>query len=140
MNANDSYYVALDVDVESDKCLEPLLTELQGDIFCINRESDSKTSLVTLELNRSPGDRASPCGVQGDMLDFLAHIDRLSPEASLLWRDARGRAFNVGVQAGSSGAYELTFDHTLLARLAESRASLVVTVYGAATRDSGTST
>ena len=85
-------FLNVDVEVESRADLDPLVAAMARGALAIGRYRRSGRHCVRFELNTSP--RSPDHGIRA----FSTLLERLPPPARRLWRTARRRDFDIGVQ------------------------------------------
>ena len=119
-------FLNVDLDLESKKSLEPLITELGEEVHVVfNGPSEDQSHFVALEVYE--GDDDDPDSI---INAFCQLLEKLSPKGKSAWQSCSIRRFDVGFESGVSG-YPLCVDlhpETLL-RVAKLKASIGVTIY-----------
>jgi hypothetical protein len=123
----ETQFLNVDLDIEAPFDLAPLVATLGDRVFELYT-GPARTGFEThLEL---AGESSQPGSAEVAIRDFVRLLSQLAPEAKPLRDGATRRAFNVGIQGGSSPhAFELTLDRDVLAAVADLGARIVITVY-----------
>jgi hypothetical protein len=113
----------VDLDIKSNKNLQPLLNALNSRVFQLHSGRMGRQHWVRLELSRQPKtpDEA--------IRRFCRWVETLPPAAKKVWNDASHREFDIGIQAGGTPAAEWLLDQLTLKRVAMVGGQIKVTVY-----------
>jgi hypothetical protein len=118
-------FLNVDLDIEGDEDLAPLVAAFEGAAFALHDESGDGTFRATLELLADPGDALA--GIRG----FIAAVEALPARARAMWDGLGSRRLDVGVQAGDGPAFRAELPASMLAELARLELSLAITLYAA---------
>jgi hypothetical protein len=117
-------FLNVDLDVESNEDLTPLVRALEKDAPPIHHgELEKGVKRASFELAEEPAD-ADP-GIRS----FVRILQKLPGDARGAWDRARSRTFSIGVQSGLE-TLELSIAPETLRAAAELNASISFTVYG----------
>jgi hypothetical protein len=119
-------FLNVDLDLESKKALDPLLSELGDKVHVVyHGPSEEKTHLAALEVYE--GDDDDPDSI---INEFCKLLEKLSPRAKAVWENCSMRRFDIGFESGVSGhPLCIDLDPKTLKRVADLTASVGVTIY-----------
>jgi len=119
-------FLNLDVEVASRADLEPLVAAMARGALAIGRYRRGGQHCVRFELNTSP--RSPDHGIRA----FSSLLERLPAPARKLWRAARRRDFDIGVQGSRRSHPEIIeLSRKTVQLAAKLRGRIVITVYAA---------
>jgi deoxyribose-phosphate aldolase len=118
-------FLNVDLDLEGDEDLAPLVAAFEGAAFSLHDEAGDGTFRATLELSADPSNALT--GIRG----FIAAVEALPASARAIWDRLGSRRLDVGVQAGGGAAFRAELPASMLAQLARLGLSLAITIYAA---------
>lgn len=121
---SQSRFLNVDLEIEGDESLEPLVAVLSSSLFELRVERRRGRVLAAYETPGTSDDL-------GATLRALARaVKRLDPRARRVWSRARRRDFDVGIQAGTRPwCFRLPVAAKDLALILQIGGRLVLTVY-----------
>jgi len=119
-------FLNVDLDLESKKSLQPLLSELGEQVHVLyDGPSENDSNLVALEVYE--GDDEDPDSI---INAFCQLIEKLSPKGKAAWKACSMRRFDIGFESGVSGRpLCVDLDCKTLQRVADLSGSIGVTIY-----------
>ncbi|MBT9558533.1 MAG: hypothetical protein IV100_21030 [Myxococcales bacterium] len=125
MRSRPTYFVNVDLELESDVDLRPLVDELGERVFILHAGPYDGAWAAFLELNR-----ANDPEVDDTLRGWLDLVDTVSESAREAWFAAKRRDFDVGICAGMEPHMRaFTVQGETLRRIAAFGARLTFTVY-----------
>jgi len=122
-------FLNVDLDLESTKPLDKLLTEL-GDKVSVLHHGPLNRVRYYAALEISEGKDNDPDSI---INAFCKRIDKLSPASKALWKKCQARRFDIGVMSGTSSrefnGLRLDLQPKTLGRVAALSAQVVFTIY-----------
>ena len=126
--SDETALLNVDLDITSGHDLTPLAGALRSRLVVLHVGRVRRTWSARFEL------RTQPPNADAAIRRFVSAIDTLRAGPRSLWRRARMRDFNIGIQAGlRPHAVELAVSPAAVAMAARVGARIVITVYGAGT-------
>lgn len=90
-------FLNVDLDIESDESLAVLAEALSPEVFMLNRQDDEfRRAIFAVEFE---ADSLSSLGPEGCMHSFCDVIERLPGTARAVWRNAKRKSFNIGIDS-----------------------------------------
>lgn len=121
-NSVASFFLNVDLDLESSEDLMPLVRALEPSAFALERPEGR----VSFELNAE----VSPTGPEPLILEFTKLIHELPPPARAVWDRASRRVFDIGVQSRRHPNHEThCLTPATLRAVADVDAEIAVTIY-----------
>jgi hypothetical protein len=119
-------FLNVDLDLESGKSLEPLLSEWGDQVHVLyHGPSDENTNLLALEVYE--GDDEDPDSI---INAFCGLIESLSPRGRAVWNNCSMRRFDIGFESGVTGRpLYVDLDSKTLKRVSDLSGSIGVTIY-----------
>ena len=119
-------FLNVDLDIYSAAPLEPLVAAFGRGVIALHVGREGRSHSAHLEL------AGMPRNPDHAIRRFVAIVDQLPRGPRRLWKQARVREFNIGIQAGlSPETYLAHIDTETLRAAARVNARIGVTVYGA---------
>jgi hypothetical protein len=121
-NSVGSFFLNVDLDIESSEDLTPLVRALEPKAFALERPEGR----ASFELNAE----VSPASPEPLILEFTRLIHELPPPARAVWDRASRRVFDIGVQSRrhpNDETHRLT--SATLRAVADVDAEIAVTIY-----------
>ena len=126
MNRETTHFLNVDLDIHSKSNLQPLVTAMGKKVHVLFVGRIKRTYQVHLELWESGLSESADSVILG----FCALIRALPKPAIELWKAAKARDFNIGVQAAMQPhSHEITLAAEAVRAIAEVNARIVLTVY-----------
>jgi hypothetical protein len=120
----ETQFLNVDLDIWSHAPLDRLVAAFGRKAIVLHTGKEGKQYAAHLEL------ASSARGADGTILRFTAIVESLPRSSRAIWRQARVRQFNVGVQAGSAPhAYELRLRPSTVEAAGRVGAQIAFTVY-----------
>lgn len=116
----------VDLDIVSSVPLDGLVEAMGEDVFVLYMGGKGRKHVAHVELASSYMGTTADRTITG----LVALVRRLPPRYRRIWRAAKSRDFNVGIEAGlEPHSYELRLDRRTVDAVANVQGNLVVTVY-----------
>lgn len=116
----------VDLDIVSSVPLDGLVEAMGEEVFVLHVGGKGRTHSAHVELSSSHMGMTADRTIRG----LVRLVQRLPPRYRKIWRAAKSRDFNVGIEAGlHPHSYELHLDHRTVNAIAEVGGNVVVTVY-----------
>jgi hypothetical protein len=120
-----THFINVDLDIRSSEDLEPLADALKPATRMLQCERlDSGEWILVVELALDPA--TAEVGT-ADLLDVIA---ALPDQAQRLWRGARRRSFDIGIEAIDGPTWKTELTPATLRRIADHDAIVELTIYG----------
>ena len=126
VNHEETSFLNVDLDIYSSKALDPLVAAFGDRVRVLFAGREGRRHSAHLELDRSGYGQSADTIIGG----LVRLIRKLPRDASSLWREARVRRFDIGIQSElRPPSFELPLKAATLAAIASVQAGLVFTVY-----------
>lgn len=124
---NSSFeFLNVDLDIESRFSLDPLLSELGDRVHVLHSESKPNKHFVVMEICRL-WKVPSPDKTIAALCDV---VESISPNARKIWKQARRKIFNVGLDIDSKASHLcISISDRSLHRIADLGGSVAFTCY-----------
>ena len=123
--SDGTQFLNVDLDIYSADDLAPLARALAAATDMLRCDQlESGDWLLVLELS------GSPASAEAAIAGLLDAIDALPDDAHRLWRGARKRCFDIGVEAADGPTWKSELTPGTLRRLGEQLAAVEITIYG----------
>ena len=128
-NADVTHFLNVDLDLYSRSNLEPLVAAMGTKVNVLYMGRHKRTYRAHLELAGSGLDDSPDSTIRS----FCALIAALPRQAARLWKAAKSRDFNIGVQAAMQPrSYEMPLAAEIVKAASKVNARIVLTVYAPA--------
>jgi hypothetical protein len=118
-----THFLNVDVDLRLSDGIDELLRYLEPSILVLNRTAQE----ASFELNDEPS------SLEETLLNCIACVEALPPQAKELWRRCDMRQLNIGIQAGHQPYAEIfAISNETVASIANNQLEIVFTVYAPA--------
>ena len=120
-----THFINVDLDVRSRSPLEPLASAFGQAVCVLHVGREGKLHGAHFEVADSHDKDADAI-----LREFVALIRKLPPRARKLWKDARSRDFNIGIQSAAAPLFhELHLGAKTLQAVARVGGAIVITTY-----------
>jgi hypothetical protein len=128
IDEEETHFMNVDLEVLSHESLAPLVQALGNRVFVLHEGRWGRRYGAFLELSGSGYQRNADLLIRR----LIALLKKLPASARRLWRGARVKQFNLGIEAAHRPrSFELRLQDSTLESVARLGASVVVTVYAA---------
>ena len=134
----DFHLANIDLELESNESVEPLVKELNKEVMTLNR-FDEKSIGLELNINTRNGldfyksyddNEDWVGGVDVHLEEFCNLIENLSPTSRRIWNECFVKEFDLGFQSGNTRkTFKTRIQEKTVKRCAELGASIMITVY-----------